>query len=130
MDQSTYELTYCSQLDELGKEILNPIPIIEECPFQRQETMEQRMMRMIRQELSDKAAVHDFETEEEAEDFDIPGEDDSFPFTPHEFSALKASQKLFLEEEPSRVPEPPSRSSEAPTEPKEDPSIPNPKEDD
>lgn len=62
-------------LDELGREVPDPTPI--EVPFRLrgQESVDQRVARLVAASLSRHAAEQGFETEEEANDFDIDDDD-------------------------------------------------------
>lgn len=69
------------RLDSLGREIVDPNPIAVPTGFQRPETLEEQIQRLVRTRLSE---AYDDETEtfEEADDFDVG--DDVEPFTPYE----------------------------------------------
>lgn len=70
-------------LDEQGREIPDPKPVAIPAGFRVPESLEARIARLIRKDISDKAAMQGMETFEEAEDFDI--EDDMFdPSSPYE----------------------------------------------
>lgn len=72
-----------SELDEHGRELLDPTPLALPTGFKRPETLSEQIQRMVRTHLSQAAAEQGFETFEESEDFDC-GEDDIDPRTPFE----------------------------------------------
>lgn len=70
-------------LDEKGREIPDPSPVSVPAGFKVPESLEQRIARLIRKDLSEQADQQGMETFEEAEDFDI--DDDMFdPQSPYE----------------------------------------------
>lgn len=70
------------RLDEEGREIPDPTPIELPLGMKRPETLAEQVQRLVRNQVSQYAAIHGHETFEEAEDFDI--EDDLDPSTPYE----------------------------------------------
>lgn len=104
---------YKPELNDLGSEVLNPIPLAENCPFTvAQESTDDRILRLIRStQLAQAAEQHGFETEEEANDFDIP-EEDPFPITPYQMEAALAESN-FLEETPESYAQEDENASEA-----------------
>lgn len=78
VDQETGEV----RLDEEGREIPDPTPIELPLGMKRPETLAEQVQRLVRNQVSQYAALHGHETFEEAEDFDI--EDDLDPSTPYE----------------------------------------------
>lgn len=70
------------RLDEFGREILDPTPVSIPAGFKRPETMEERVQRLVRTQLSAEAAAKGEETFEESEDFEVG--DDFDPSTPYE----------------------------------------------
>lgn len=71
-------------LDELGREMPDGTPM--EVPFhlRGQESIDQRVARLVAQSLSRAAQETGMETEEEANDFDIPDDDPTGGLTSHE----------------------------------------------
>lgn len=70
-------------LDENGHEVPDPRPMQIPAGFKRPETLQEQVQRLIRGEMSRRAAEQGMETFEESEDFDI--DDDAMdPRTPYE----------------------------------------------
>lgn len=69
-------------LNEKGQEVLDPTPIAFKVPFNRPEPLHQRIRRMIL--LAQQEAGPDFETEEDANDFDVPDDPNPDPTSPWE----------------------------------------------
>ena len=63
-----------SYINELGQEVLNPIPKELAAGLERPPTLQQRVQRAIAQELSRQAELQAYETIQDAQDFDL--EDD------------------------------------------------------
>lgn len=84
-----------SELDAQGRELLNPLPM--EIPVTpRPPTLQQRIQRLMRVELSRQAAMQGYETFDEANDFDVEDDFDvDEPISMHEV-------KLMMEEEPQK----------------------------
>jgi len=72
-----------TKFDSRGREICDPTPIEVPAGFHHPPSLEDRMKRYIRDELSATANNEGFETFEEADDFDIP-DDPIDPTTPYE----------------------------------------------
>lgn len=68
------------KFDELGREIHEGKPVALPVGYKQPPTLEEDMRRMIRQEMSLAAMKDGFETFEEADDFEIEGEDLSSPW--------------------------------------------------
>lgn len=68
--------------DEKGREIPDPKPLELPIGFKRPESLAEQVQRLVRNQVSQYAAMHGEETFEEADDFDI--EDDVDPTTPYE----------------------------------------------
>lgn len=69
-------------LNEKGQEVLDPTPISLKVPFNRPEPLHQRIRRMIL--LAQQEAGPDFETEADANDFDVPDDPNPDPTSPWE----------------------------------------------
>lgn len=69
-------------LNESGQEVLDPTPISIPVPFTRPEPLHQRIRRMIL--LAQREAGEGYETEEEANDFDVPDDPNPDPTSPWE----------------------------------------------
>lgn len=69
-------------MDEFGREIPNPNPIVIHLPSGLVNDFD-RVRELIRYQLSAEAAAREEETFEDANDFDVPG--DVFPVSPHEY---------------------------------------------
>lgn len=69
-------------LDQFGREIPDPTPVAPPVGYNRQPTMVEHIRAMVQGELLRRAAEESgAETFEEADDFDIPGDE---PFSPYE----------------------------------------------
>lgn len=73
---------HLSRLDEHGREIPDPTPVTIPSGFRRPPTLQEQVQRLVRGELSRRAAEQGFETFEDADDFDVEGDED--PHTPFE----------------------------------------------
>jgi hypothetical protein len=82
-------------LDERGYEVLDPTPIAVPIGTKRPETLEQKLKRIMRNELSVAAEMKGEETLEEANDFNVG--DDYDPDTP--YSPYEKSEEEWLEQE-------------------------------
>ena len=72
-------------LDERGWEIPDPRPVEIPAGFERPESLEEMIQRMVRTNASEIAEREGYETFDEADDFDMPDEDHgSDPMTPYE----------------------------------------------
>lgn len=72
-----------SELDELGREILDDTPMAPPVGFNPQPSLAETIRNMVRSErLAQEAGEHDLESFEEADDFDVG--DDYDPSTPYE----------------------------------------------
>lgn len=70
-------------LDERGREVPDPNPVEIPAGFRVPESLEARIARLIRRDISEQAEAQGMETFDEAEDFDI--DDDMFdPHSPYE----------------------------------------------
>lgn len=72
-----------AELDLNGKEIPDPMQLRLPLGFKRPETLAEQIQRLVRGEVSRRAAAQGFETFEEADDFDVP-DDPPDPATPFE----------------------------------------------
>lgn len=99
-------------LSDDGREILDPRPMTVPTGLGRPETLKDQIRRVLRQELSDQASRQGFESEEEANDFDVGDE-----FERGE--SLNTKYTVMEDEFPIRQNEPPTP-PEAPTEPAEE----------
>lgn len=63
--------------DKRGWEIPDPVPFATTVPMQRPPTLEETIARLVRQEVSKRAAAEGYETWEEADDFAVGEEDPS-----------------------------------------------------
>lgn len=73
-----------ARLDENGHEQLDPNPIEVPVGFKRPETLAEQVQRLVRTSVSLQAEQEGYESFEEANDFDIDGENDPFADTPYE----------------------------------------------
>lgn len=71
-----------ARLDEHGRELLDDTPMSLPVGFGRPETLAEQVQRLVRGAVSQAAADKEFETFEDAEDFDV--DDDFDPSTPYE----------------------------------------------
>lgn len=71
-----------AKLDERGHEILDPTPVAIPAGFRHPPSLEERILRSIRSEMSRQAALNGQETFEEADDFECG--DDYDPSSPYE----------------------------------------------
>lgn len=72
-----------AQLDAEGREIPDPRPLSLPLGFKRPETLTEQVQRLIRNSMSEYAALNDAETFDESDDFDID-DDPIDPETPYE----------------------------------------------
>lgn len=70
------------RLDAQGREILDPTPVAIPAGFKEPMSLEERIQRIIRTEVSRAAENQGMETFEESEDFEVDDEND--PFSPFE----------------------------------------------
>lgn len=75
------------RLADDGREVSNPVPMEPPVGYLKQPSIFENMRAMVRAELSRKAAEEGFETEDEAENFDIP--DDREPVSKHEYTEME-----------------------------------------
>lgn len=98
-----YHGMYSAQLDALGSEVIDPYPLVEDIGIKPVETMDQRIRRLIHSErLAMAAEKQGFDTEEEADDFEIDDDDELIPMSSYE-AAFLASDETYKEEEPIAV---------------------------
>lgn len=91
-------------INEFGQEVLDSTPISIPVPFTRPEPLHQRIRRMIL--LAQREAGEGFETEEEANDFDVPDDpnpDPSSPWEEHFMPADYQSSSVGLTDEKTTV---------------------------
>ena len=72
-----------AKLDESGRELLNPNQVEIPVHMDRPPTLQERIQRLMRVELSKQAQAQEMETFEDANDFDIDDEDPD-PVSPYE----------------------------------------------
>lgn len=77
-----------AHLNEKGQEVLDNTPISIPVPFNRPEPLHLRIRRMIL--LAQREAGEGYETEEEANDFDVPDDPNPDPTSPWEENFLPA----------------------------------------
>lgn len=70
--------------DERGRELPDPTPIAIPVGFNRPETLQEQIRRLVRNEFSQVAAATGFETFDEANDFDVPDADAELHATEYE----------------------------------------------
>lgn len=87
-------------LDENGREMNNPTPMVIDANFERPPTLKEQIQRVLKTELSRQAYEKGNESFEEANDFDI--DEDPFPSSPYEV------QDMIDDPEPN-PPEPPNK---------------------
>lgn len=104
-------------LDEKGREMCNPKPLVVHSGLKRQEPIRDQIKRVLRQELSRQAHEQGFETFDEANDFDIDDEDPDF-LTSYEIQGL----------EDEYLPQEPQKESPPQTEPPKPETSPPPQE--
>lgn len=93
-----------STLDDLGREIPDPVPMAPPVGYQQGMTQEERLRAMVRQEQSRlRAELYD-ETEDEANDFDVD-DDPIDPATPYEqhYEAIDARDRARLRDDEWRA---------------------------
>lgn len=83
-----------------GVELHNPTPVAIPAGHQAPESLEQRIQRVLRTELSRQAGDQGHETFDEANDFDVP-EEDTDPISQYEVNEM-------VEEQPPSPPNDPS----------------------
>lgn len=77
------------EYNELGQELPDPTPIEVPLKFRRQETLDEKIRRFMRSEqIQRDIAMAGYETEQEANDFDIGDQDDIYMPTSHELAGL------------------------------------------
>lgn len=79
-------------LNERGHEVPDPEPVAVPVRFQAPESLEDRIKRIIRADLSARAQAQGFETFEEADDFEVG--DDYDPRSPHELDSVQEDAPL------------------------------------
>lgn len=89
-----------ADFDQNGHEILDPTPVAIPLGYERPESLEQKMMRFIRHQLSSAAQGQGMESFDEANDFDID-DDDVMPLTHYELADMH-EEKPFDESEANR----------------------------
>lgn len=67
-----------AQFDNLGRQIPDPRPVEVPLGYTRPPSLQEEIKRFVRNELSLRAREQGVETFEEADDFDIPEEEDEF----------------------------------------------------
>lgn len=67
-------------IDSKGREVPDPIPVADEVPFATPISEYDRIRGLIRTEMSRAAASQQFETFEEADDFDLEDEEWATPY--------------------------------------------------
>lgn len=95
------------QFDERGREIPDQTPVEMPIGYRRPLTMEERMQKYIREEMSRRAADDGMESFEEADDFDVEDEDEYDPISGYEMSELQ-EEAGFKDADPPRDPGKPS----------------------
>lgn len=88
--------------DKNGREVPDPTPVAIPLAYRGGETIEQKMQRFIRQQLSQRAAEAQHETFEEADDFDV----DEDPELTSPYEIRDAVPEFIAERDPSPPPEP------------------------
>lgn len=78
--------------DEQGRELPDPTPVEIPVGFQRPESLQEQIKRLVRTELSAQAQAEGFESFEEADDFEVG--DDYDPSSPHELDDAQESAPL------------------------------------
>lgn len=74
------------RLTEFGGEMPDPVPMAPPVGFKRQPSIFENMREMVRVELSRRASEEGFETEEEAEDFNV--REDIEPVSRHQYTEM------------------------------------------
>lgn len=77
-----------AKYDEHGREILDPTPVAMPVGFKRPPSLDERIRAFVRTELSRQAAEEGNETFEEADDFDVPDEEES-PLSRYELTPMQ-----------------------------------------
>lgn len=76
------------EYNELGQELPDPTPVAVPLKFQRQETLDEKIRRFMRNaQIQRDLSLAGFETEEEANDFDVDDDEVYIP-TSHELAGL------------------------------------------
>lgn len=109
-----------AELDPKGHELLNPKPMFLECGLEAPLTLQQRIQRILKRELSAQAEMQGRETFEESNDFDVSDDFDS--------PEIQSKYDLVEEEFPSDIAQPPAEDPEGTPPPPspEDPVEPSP----
>lgn len=85
-----------AKYNELGQQIPDQTPIEVPLGFQKPETIEQKMQRLIRTEISARAEEHGMESFEEADDFDVPDdEDDNMDLWESQYQMTEMQEQYF-----------------------------------
>ncbi|UDN67863.1 hypothetical protein [robinz microvirus RP_153] len=97
-----------ARYNALGQELPEDTPVEWPLGVRRPETLQEQMRRLIRTEMSTRAAAEGYETFEEANDFDVDDDQDLVPPTKHELLAEAAELDPVLTGSPGEpVPPPP-----------------------
>lgn len=78
-----------AKYNELGQEIPDPTPVSMPLGYEKPESLESMVQRMVRIHISKQADVEGFETFEEAEDFYAEDEDEELPHTQYQFNEMQ-----------------------------------------
>lgn len=78
-----------AKYNDLGQEIPDPTPVAMPLGYERPESMESMIARMVRLHISKQAQEDGFETFEEAEDFYAEDDDEELPQTQYQFNDMQ-----------------------------------------
>lgn len=102
-----------SELDERGRELPNPKPLVLDLSG-RPPTLKEQIKRVLREEISQQAMEQGFETWEESHDFDVEDEFDVEPSSAYE---IMEDEVPIADLEPATSPEPEEPAPEEGAEP-------------
>lgn len=82
------------QFNDRGEEIPDPTPVEVPLKFRNSVSEHERIMSIVRNELSKAVAERGAETFEEADDFDCEEDDADLPYSPHELTPMHEDAKF------------------------------------
>lgn len=98
-----------------GAEISDRTPVAMPLGWKRPESIEEKMRRIIRESLSQRAMEEGFETFDESDDFDMGDEDGlPMPYSPHEMTTMQEDFVPSAPEKRRRTPADPAAPKPAP----------------
>lgn len=114
-------------LDDMGREVLDQTPVAIPVPFTRPEPIHLRLRRMVEQYHQEMRDAAEYETFEDADDFDVDDGVPSYEDRPSEYEQdfmphAEKLRQLFLEA--AKVPQDSTPSAAHPAEPSAEPAKP------